>query len=395
MYQKSSPGRALKSLVFPQTRRARQNRNNPNHCHIYQVATLLLLAIVFYGKGELADAGDYLEKAITLSADVGMNRVDLITELRDREFAELWKRTYWYLYIMTEALRDADIDRDFHLECPEPDFPLPGSDDWSGYHRSVAHHTSQMTLSRFDMADFEDHAPVFSSLAYLIAIVRAGRSIKRLVEHSRDRLDRAAIRADALLMTWKLHLPLQKQKGVTKSGEIDDIMLQSLVLFHSLRMLVHTTLIGCSGDGNEPIHTQTRLGSAEAAITLLTLHPHLLQTSPLNIKPLSRCAMAGLNTTPAVETDFRARDNLRLVLGALKQASAVWKTAELESRTLKAMARTAYSIQGVHAQTNSTVCPTSPIDILSGDDNVQFAEANYSEQYGDVGVSVDGCGNSM
>lgn len=89
-----------------------------------------------------------------------------------------------------------------------------------------------MTLSRFDVADFEDHAPVFSSLAYLITLVRTSRSIKRLVEHSRDRLDRAIIRADALLMNWKLHLPLEKQRVATRSGEIDDIMLQSHILFY-------------------------------------------------------------------------------------------------------------------------------------------------------------------
>jgi Fungal specific transcription factor domain len=113
MYQQSSPGRDLKSLALQQTRRARQAQNIPSPRHIYQVATLLLLAIVFYGKGELGEASDCLEKAISLSIDIGMNRVDLITELRDREFAELWKRTYWYLYIMAEALEDTGTNRDF------------------------------------------------------------------------------------------------------------------------------------------------------------------------------------------------------------------------------------------------------------------------------------------
>jgi hypothetical protein len=113
MYQQSSPGRDLKSLALQQTRRARQAQNTPSPRHIYQVATLLLLAIVSYGKGELGEASDCLEKAISLSIDIGMSRVDLITELRDREFAELWKRTYWYLYIMAEALEDAGTNRDF------------------------------------------------------------------------------------------------------------------------------------------------------------------------------------------------------------------------------------------------------------------------------------------
>jgi len=89
-----------------------------------------------------------------------------------------------------------------------------------------------MTLSRLDVADFEDHAPVFSSLAYLINLVRTSRSVKKLVEQPRDRLDRTIVRANALLMNWKLHLPVEKQRVITKSGEIDDIMLQSHILFY-------------------------------------------------------------------------------------------------------------------------------------------------------------------
>lgn len=113
MYKQLSPGRDLKSLALQQTGRARQAQNIPSPRHIYQVATLLLLAIIFYGKGELREARDYLKKAISLSIEIGMSRVDLITALRDREFAELWKRTYWYLYIMAEVLQDIDTNREF------------------------------------------------------------------------------------------------------------------------------------------------------------------------------------------------------------------------------------------------------------------------------------------
>jgi hypothetical protein len=154
-------------------------------------------------------------------------------------------------------------------------------------------------------------------------------------------------------------------------------------------MFVHTSLPDSSGDGNEPLHTRTRLEAAEAGVSLLTFHPCLLQMSPLNIKPLSRCAVTGLNTAPPVESDFHARDNLRLVLGALKQVSAVWKTAELESQALKAMARITYSIPGVHAQVIPTTSPISPIDIFPGDVNFQFTDTSFSDQYGDVGTAVE------
>ena len=160
-------------------------------------------------------------------------------------------------------------------------------------------------------------------------------------------------------------------------------------------MFVHTSLLDSSKDGNETLHTRTRLEAAEAGVSLLTLHPCLLQISPLNIKPLSRCAITGLNTTPPVESDFHARDNLRLVLGVLKQASSVWKIAELESQVLKAMAWKAYSIPGVHAQVIPTTSPTSPADTFPGDVNFQLTDISYSDHYGDVGTSLELDDSSM
>lgn len=92
-----------------------------------------------------------------------------------------------------------------------------------------------MTLSRFDLADFEDQGHVFSSLTYLIALVRISRAIKKLDGHPNERDDRAVVRANGLLMNWKLHLPVEKQRVITKSGEIDEIMLQSHLMFFRYR----------------------------------------------------------------------------------------------------------------------------------------------------------------
>ncbi|KAI5865372.1 hypothetical protein GGS23DRAFT_424207 [Durotheca rogersii] len=379
MYQQSPPERDRKALVLQQARRARQPPRTPSPRHVYQVATLLLLTIVAYGKGEVEEASDNLEKAISLAVDIGMDRVDSITALRDREFVELWKRTYWYLYIMADALQDADTNRDFRLECPGPDFPLPCTYDSS----------PQMTLSQFDTADFEDHAYIFPSLVYLIALVRISQSIKRLNAGLGDHFDRAVIRTHAMLMNWKLHLPLEKQSAVTKSGEIDHIMFQSHILFYSLRVFMHTSLPGSSGGDDEPLRARTRLESCEAGASLLTLPTCLLQMSPLIIKPLSRCAVTSLNTAPPPDSDFHARNNLRLVLGAMKQVSVVWKGAEQESQALKAMARIAYSIPSLRAPANLTTSQPSPVDVLSGDIHFQFHDAHYFDQDGDVGTAAE------
>ncbi|KAI0534371.1 hypothetical protein GGR58DRAFT_516154 [Xylaria digitata] len=297
---------------------------------LYQVSALLLLAIASHGQAELGKASDLLEKAISLSVDIGMRRVDWVDSLHDRELGELWKRTYWYLYIVESALTASDIELRFE---PMPTFPLPCEKDAP----------QQMTLAQFDTADFEDDSRVFSSLTYLIALVRTGCSIKKLCERSKDHPARTVVWADALLMNWKLHLPSSKQQVFTENGEIDDVMFQSHILFHSLCIYVHTSLTGKMGGSNESLRRRRKLETAEGAVSLLTLHPCLLQISPLNITPLSGIAMSNLCAPLIVESNFRTRDNLRLILGVLKQLGEAWKAAKQEAQTLKAMARLSYS----------------------------------------------------
>ncbi|KAI1194122.1 hypothetical protein F5X97DRAFT_327873 [Nemania serpens] len=388
MYQKSSLERDLKSLALSHTYPDGKSLDVPTPQNIYQVATLLLVSIVTLGNGEMEQAGDYLAKAASLSIDIGMDHAESLGGNQDTEFTELWKRTYWYLFIMAEALQDMGDPRDFRLDEPALDFPLPCSDDPGGSCEG-AQDSSSMTLTRFDLADFEDQGHVFSSLTYLIALVRISQAIKKLDGHPNERDDRAVVRANGLLMNWKLHLPAEKQRVVTKSGEIDEIMLQSHLMFFRLRIFVHTSLSDLSADGNERLHARARFEAADSGVSLLTLHPSLTRLSPLNIKQLSRCAEIGLKTAAPAESDFNARDHLRLVLGALKQVSVVWKTAELESRALKSMARTAYCIPSPRVQVEPKPTPATSIDLFSGEVDFQIHDTVSLGQPGDAGITAD------
>lgn len=117
MYQQSSLEQDLKSLALSDTYPDGKSLDAPTPQNIYQVATLLLVSIVTLGKGELEQAGDYLAKATSLSIDVGMDHVELLGGNQDDEFTELWKRTYWYLFIVAEALQDMGDPRDFRYVC--------------------------------------------------------------------------------------------------------------------------------------------------------------------------------------------------------------------------------------------------------------------------------------
>ncbi|KAM7186186.1 hypothetical protein V8F33_011952 [Rhypophila sp. PSN 637] len=330
---------------------------------VYYVAALLLVSIVTFGQGDTKDAGDCLDKAISVAAEMGMNRVGLVTSMKaqDRDHFELWTRTYWYLHIMDETLQNTcshgASKRRFRLDLPSPDFPLPGYNE---------NNDVTPILSVFDFADLEDDdAPEFSSLVYLIDLVRISKSTKRLlsVKNMNTACERgigsfdmgSLMRADALLVNWKLRLPQKHQRlQVAKTGEMDHIMLQSHLLFHSLRVLLHENIIdACKTHQDDVLNLldgNSGLEASGAVISLFTVHPRLLISSPLNIAFLSRCAMASLrsyrvsrdDTLSFDDYDF-ARENLRLALGALRQASTRWKLAQTESKQLRTLARDYHS----------------------------------------------------
>ncbi|KAK4219688.1 hypothetical protein QBC37DRAFT_409537 [Rhypophila decipiens] len=163
------------------------------------------------------------------------------------------------------------------------------------------------------------------------------------------------MRADALLANWKLRLPQKHQRlQVAKTGEMDHIMLQSHLLFHSLRVLLHENINDACKTNHDDVmnllHENSGLEASGAGISLVTVYPRLLISSPLSIAFLSRCAMASLrsyrvsrdDTFSFDDYDF-ARDNLRLALGALRQASTRWKLAQTESKQLRTLAREYYS----------------------------------------------------
>ncbi|KAI0402434.1 hypothetical protein F4802DRAFT_369003 [Xylaria palmicola] len=361
LHHQSPPRGDLKQLALQYTQVNQTSQCDVDPKGIYQVSAMLLLAIATHGQTEMSEANDLLQKAISFSSQLGMNRVGFLDTLSDTELSELCKRTYWYLYIVASALTGDDCEVVFE---PAPAFPLPCARGAS----------EKVTLLQFDTADFEDHSYSFSSLTYLIALVRVGRSIRGLCERSKGQPDRTIVRADALLMNWKLHLPPDKQHVFTRNGEIDDVMFQSHILFHSLCIYVHTTLSSKVGSTDDVLHRRRKLEAAEGAVSLLTLHPHLLQMSPLNISSLSGIAMSNLCTSLLYESDVYTRDNTRLILGVLKQLGEVWTAAKQEARALKSMARLSYSEPRNSAQDANVSTQTSPTNILFSDSSSLYSE---------------------
>ncbi|KAI1427177.1 hypothetical protein F5Y12DRAFT_739101 [Xylaria sp. FL1777] len=380
--RQSPPRQDLERLALQYMQPAQVLQCDVSPAGIYQISVLLLLAIASYGLAELDKASELLGRAISLSVDMGMNRVDWVNSLHNSELKEIWKRIYWYLYIVETALTRSDSGL---RSEPLSEFPLPCEKDTS----------QQATLAEFDRADFEDECHGFSSLTYLIALVRTGRCIKRFFEQSKDQPDRTVAWADALLMNWKLHLPSDKEEIFTENGEMDDVMFQSHILFHSLCIYVHTSIPSKTRGSNELLHRRRKREAAEGAVSLLTLHPCLRHMSPLNITLLSGIAMSNLCTSLTTDPGFHARDNLRLILGIFKQLGETWKAAKQEAQALKAMARLSYSELGNPSQETHSSPQISLTDDFANSTSCLFSETTSPVQDSDLGNTPDERRNSL
>lgn len=115
------------------------------------------------------------------------------------------------------------------LPCEESDYDgvrLPEVlQDFETYNSQIIPRSK--TFDQYEIRDFEDETPVFSSLTYLIDLIRISGSLLSLDTMPSEFLESATSNADAMLINWKLHLPREKQSVIDKNEEVDEVLFQA------------------------------------------------------------------------------------------------------------------------------------------------------------------------
>lgn len=88
------------------------------------------------------------------------------------------------------------------------------------------------TLEDYETRDFEDEIPVFSSFTYFLGLLRIAAYIWAISALPASQAGDALTNADAMLVSWKLHLPREKQGVNDKNGAIDEIMFRAHYTLH-------------------------------------------------------------------------------------------------------------------------------------------------------------------
>ncbi|KAF7939033.1 uncharacterized protein EAE98_001369 [Botrytis deweyae] len=340
----------------------------------FSVQTLLLLAIAVHAEDERQQARAILDRDICMALELGMNHQAFAEMERDPVLAESWRRTFWGLYVLDGVFSGIARASSFILSSIETYVDLPCED----FEYESGCIPRPRTLSDYDSRDFEDEIPVFSSFTYLIDLVRIIGTVLSINDITGKNLEPAVTNADAMLVNWKLHLPVEKQGVVDKHEEVDELLFQAQNLLQTLLVVIHRPLSrlyhsplekisGCAPPpptspptGNEDLtrwlHTKKTIEAAQTAMNLYALPSPILSHTPLGICGITKATLANLSACAYVynnrgddrerggnferSSEWKmARDRIRLGLGATKVLAGVWEGARGTERELKVIAR--------------------------------------------------------
>ncbi|CZR51450.1 uncharacterized protein PAC_01326 [Phialocephala subalpina] len=314
----------------------------------FTVLALLVAAIATHCEEEMERGRAILDRAIVMALELEMNSHTFASMETDPILAESWRRTYWGLYVTDGAFASIRHGPTFRLYTVEAKVELPCEEcDYEGVI------PRPRTLVEYERRDFEDEIPVFSSFTYLIDLASIAGAILGFGRLSNKELEDAVTNADAMLMSWKLHLPHEKQGIIDRKKKWTSLLiythrpLSRLDYFPIEKInqwvpLPVASNINSSRNTTDWLHTKKALEAAEAAANLIALPCHILQHTPLSICGLALATFTNMSACAYILSGsqwYDTRNRVRLGLGGLKAFGEVWAASRRSEREAKEIAR--------------------------------------------------------
>ncbi|KXJ91419.1 hypothetical protein Micbo1qcDRAFT_204665 [Microdochium bolleyi] len=196
------------------------------------VQGLLLMSIIACGDALFEHHAGWLDRALSMAMDIGMNHKSFIDTAPDLILAESFRRT-WYILFVQQSTRNmkhsrskveaADIEHNVDLPCEEWEYesgiiPTP---------ISVADYEARRNLSKVE----------FSSLAYLVDICKIRVELVLPYMRSNDDKKKASFdRADSKICDWLRRVPRWKLDLVDQDGVSDLVIHLAMNLAHVNRL---------------------------------------------------------------------------------------------------------------------------------------------------------------
>ncbi|KAL4963855.1 putative C6 transcription factor [Aspergillus stella-maris] len=367
IYARSDLSEALKS----EAERAVSSIGGTTKTNGFDVQAVLLLSIATYWENEPDKALRFLDKAIALALELGMQKQEYAyaTGSGDTLLEECWRRTWWQVY-MTDAhiagststfpFKTSGLEMSADLPCDEAayecgDIPRP------------------RTLADYDMREFlDDEDRTFSSFAELVGLTR-GLDIALMSRQEMTIANAPWIsgNTDATVTAWRSLLHPSKKNLVREDGTVDELLFkanmliqtyvvdlhrqQSSLSYSPIEAIAHCSpppppesLRGCNSPSCKT-HTAKVLRAIDEFNELLTLPTNIKTHTPFIICMISNLVIAHLAACrfyyKGAELKM-ARERVRLSMGSLKVLGEVWSMGRRTYREVGVIARDILGLKG-------------------------------------------------
>lgn len=330
--------------------------------HGWSVQLLLLMSIASHFQGDGMMASKYLDTAIEIALEIGMNHCTYSTTKGQGVpvLEESWRRTWWELFC-TEVMLAAVNQRKSVLKNVEMDVELPCEEYIYNNQENIP---SGYTISDLDKRFFDLGNVRFSSFSFRIAVVRVLTSVLEVGTTNYLDYSENYDLADASLRNLALHLPDSKSELVNSDGESDEMLFETHMILHAATIHLHrprsnlplplTTIVAqCVPENDESVpyrsvayHTAQTIKSAESISSLIQLPVSITKHTPFFTCAIALSSFVQLSQQCLIESEAQSQrlkkemliERLRLNVGALKVLGKVWEMAAgVRDQTLAAI----------------------------------------------------------
>ncbi|KAL4793945.1 hypothetical protein BDV19DRAFT_206962 [Aspergillus venezuelensis] len=337
----------------------------------FDVQAVLLLSIGTYWENEPDRALRFLDKAIALALDLGMQKQEYAyaNGNSDPLLEECWRRTWWQVYMTDAHIAGSTSTFPFKTSGLEMSCDLP-CDEASYESGNIP---PPRTLADYDMREFlDDEERTFSSFAELVGLTHG----LEIALASRQEMTIANApwisgNTDATVTAWRSLLHSSKKNLVREDGSVDELLFkanmiiqtyvvdlhrqQSSLSYSPIEAIAHCSpppppesLRGCNSPSCQ-LHTAKVLRAIDEFNELLTLPTNIKTHTPFIICMISNLVIAHLAACRFYYKDAElkmARERVRLSMGSLKVLGEVWSMGRRTYREVGIIARDILGLKG-------------------------------------------------
>jgi hypothetical protein len=202
----------------------------------FDIQTLLLLSLVFYGRNQKQESITALAKAITIGNDLQLYKTNTISTISNGNHVleESLIRTWWEVINMASLLSTFATSANLPtIVFPRSELPMPCENLYYDFEHLP---TSRRTHEEFADRTLFDDPYEYSSYCYKVEASRLLRALQE-VGTCQKAADKQRVLVNSLA-NYQLSMPVQKRDFVHANGHVDETLLQAKTLTSTATILV-------------------------------------------------------------------------------------------------------------------------------------------------------------